>query len=163
MQTKWLGLFVVTVLAGSHSLNAAAAPPDMKDVPLILSGCVIAGEAKNSYLLTNVVIDGTTLAPADAFYRFDTTEALKGYVGRRVEVKGKADLDDVDKGKVRVRTDDGKVTTEVTSERRTVKANDAWFGSDGAIKVDAQVATYKFKVDSVKPLAGNCASAATAR
>jgi hypothetical protein len=58
MQTKWLGLFVVTVLAGSPSLHAAAAPPDMKDVPLILSGCVIAGEAKNSYLLTNVVVDG---------------------------------------------------------------------------------------------------------
>jgi hypothetical protein len=163
MQTKWLGLLVATALAGSYSLNAAVAPPDMEDVPLTLSGCVVAGEAKGSYLLTNVVVDGTTFAPAEAFYRFNTSDGLKGYVGRRVEVKGKADLDDVDTGKVRVRADDGKVTTEVTSERRTVKAKEAWFGSDGAMKVDAKVATYKFTVDSVKPLAGNCASAATAR
>lgn len=163
MQTKWLGLLVATALAGNSSLTAAAAPPDMEDVPLTLSGCVVAGEAKGSYLLTNVVVDGTTFAPADAFYRFNTTNGLKAYVGRRVEVRGKADLDDVDTGKVRVRTEDGKVMTEVTSERRTVKAKEAWFGSVGAMKVDAQVATYKFTVDSVKPLAGNCASAATAR
>ncbi len=76
----------------------------MDDVPLTLSGCVVAGEAKDSYLLTNVVVDGTTLAPTNAFYRFNTTKGLKGYVGRRVEVRGKADLDDVDKGKVKVRT-----------------------------------------------------------
>src|SRR5688572_14399338 len=113
MQTKWLGLLVATALAGSYSLNAAAAPPDLEDVPLTLSGCVVAGEAKGSYLLTNVVVDGTTFAPADAFYRFNTSEGLKGYVGRRVEVKGKADLEDVDSGKVRVRADAGKVTTEV--------------------------------------------------
>jgi hypothetical protein len=110
-----------------------------------------------------VVVDGATLAPPDAFYRFNTSEGFKNYVGRRVEVKGKADLDDVDKGKVRVRTDEGRTTTEVTSERRTVKAKESWFGSDGAMKIDADVATYKFTVDSVKPLAGNCASAAAAR
>jgi hypothetical protein len=163
MHTKWLGVLVATALAGSPSRSAAAAPPDMEDVPLTLSGCVIAGEAKDSYLLTNVVVEGTTFAPAQAFYRFNTSDGLKGYVGRRVEVKGKADLDDVDTGRVRVRADGGKVTTEVTSERRTVKAKEGWFGSDGAVKLDAEVATYKFIVDSVKPLAGNCSSAATAR
>jgi hypothetical protein len=163
MQTKGFVILAATALVGAYILTAAAAPPDMEDVPLTLSGCVVAGEAKDSYLLTNVVVDGTTLAPANAFYRFNTTDGLKNYVGRRVEVKGKADLDDVDKGKVRVRTEDGKVTTEVTSERRSVKAKDAWFGSLGAMKLDADVATYKFNVDSVKPLAGNCASAAVAR
>ena len=164
MQTKWLGRILAAIaLAWAYTPDVTAAPPDMEDVPLTLSGCVVAGQAKDSYLLTNVVVDGTTFAPADAFYRFNTTKGLKDYVGRRVEVKGKADLDDVDKGKVRVRTDDGKVTTEVTSERRTVKAKEAWFGSEGAMKLDAEVATYKFTVDSVKPLAGNCASAATAR
>ena len=55
------------------------------------------------------------------------------------------------------------MTTEVTSERRTVKVEDAWFGSMGAMKLDAEVATYKFEVDAVKPLEGNCASAAAAR
>ena len=163
MQTKWLGILAVAALLGSYRMTASAAPPDMDDVPLTLSGCVVAGEAKDSFLLTNVVVDGTTLAPPNAFYRFNTTKGLKGYVGRRVEVRGKADLDDVDKGKVKVRAEDGKVTTEVTSERRKVKVDDAWFGSFGAMKLDADVATYKFEVDSVKPLAGNCASAAVAR
>ena len=102
MQTKWLGILAVGALVGSYGPTAAAAPPDMDDVPLTLSGCVVAGEAKDSYLLTNVVVDGTTMAPPNAFYRFNTTKGLKGHVGHRVEVRGKADLDDVDKGKVKV-------------------------------------------------------------
>ena len=163
MQRTWLGILAITGLAGSYSITASAAPPDIREVALTLSGCVIAGEAKDSYLLTNVVVDGATMTPPHAFYRFNTTKGLKNYVGRRVEVKGKADLADVDKGKVTLRTDDGQVRTSVTSERRTVTADNAWFGSPGAIKLDADVATYKFNVDSVKPLQGNCAHAAAAR
>jgi hypothetical protein len=162
---KWLGILAIGALVGSYNMTASAAPPDMADVPLTLSGCVLAGEGKDSYLLTNVVVDGTTMAPANAFYRFNTTKGLKEHVGRRVEVKGKADLDDVDKGKVKVRPDgDGKTTTQVSSERRTVKVEESvWFGSLGAKKLDAEIATYKFNVDSVKRLEGNCASAAAAQ
>ncbi len=163
MHTKWLGMLAIGALVGTFAANASAAPPDMDEVPLTLSGCVVAGEAKDSYLLTNVVVDGTTMAPPNAFYRFNTTKGLKAHVGHRVEVKGKADLDDVDKGKVKVRTDDGKTTTKITSEGRSVKVEDsAWFGSMGAKKLDAEIATYKFNVDSVKPLQGNCASASAA-
>src|SRR5687768_17478357 len=131
MQTKWLGILAVSALVGNYGVTASAALPDMDEVPLTLSGCVVAGEAKDSYMLTNVVVDGTTMAPANAFYRFNTTKGLKAHVGHRVEVKGKADLDDVDKGKVKVRTDDdGKVTTQVSSERQTVKIEDSvLFGS----------------------------------
>ena len=160
MRTKWLGMLAFSAVACASG-PMAAAPSD--DVPLTLSGCVVAGEAKDSFLLTNVVIDGSAMAPQHAFYRFNTTKGLRNYVGRRVEVKGKADLDDPDKGKVRVRTEDGKATTEVTSERRTVKVDEAMFGSLGATKLDAEVVTYKFEVDSVKPLAGNCADGAVAR
>jgi hypothetical protein len=163
MQKSWLGMWAVTACLYGFSSTLAAAPPDMDDVPLTLAGCVVAGEAKDSFLLTNVEIDGTTLAPAHAFYRFNTTKGLKDHVGRRVEVKGKADLDDVDEGKVKVRAEDGKVTTEVTSERRTVKVEDAWFGSIGAMRVDATVPTYKFEVEDVRPLAGNCANASAAQ
>ena len=160
MQKKWLGILAVTALAGGYSATATAAPPDMDDVPLTLSGCVVAGQAKDSFLLTNVTVDGSTMAPPNAFYRFNTTKGLKNYVGRRVEVRGEADLDDVDKGKVKVRTDDGKVKTEVKSEGRTVKVDDhVWFGSMGAMKLDAEIATYKFDVKSVKPLEGNCSNA----
>ena len=163
MQRTWLGILAVMGLAATYNLTASAAPPDIGAVPLTLSGCVVAGEAKDSFLLTNVVVDSTTMTPPHAFYRFNTTKGLKSYVGRRVEVKGKADLADVDKGKVTLRTDDGKVTTSVSSERRTVTADNAWFGSPGAMKLDANIATYKFNVDSVKLLEGNCAHAAAAR
>lgn len=162
MQTKWLGILAVAAVAVSYEQAAVAAPVDMDEMPLTLSGCVVAGEEKDSYLLTNVVVEGSAMTPPHAFYRFNTTKGLKDHVGRRVEVKGKADFTDVDRGKVKVRTDDGKVTTSVTSERRTVKVEDAWFGSMGAMKLDAEIATYKFNVDSVKRLEGNCANAAAA-
>lgn len=162
MRNKWLGILAICAMAGGHRL-AAAAPPDMDDVPLTLSGCVVAGESKDSYLLTNVVVDGTTMAPPHAFYRFNTTTGLKDNVGRRVEVKGKADLDDVDKGKLRVKADDGKVQTEISSERRTVKVEGAWFGSTGSMKMKADVPTYKFEVQDVKRLEGNCSNSAAAQ
>ena len=65
MQTKLLGSAGDERPHRKLQPDAAAAPPDMDDVPLTLSGCVVAGEAKDSYLLTNVVVDGTTLAPAE--------------------------------------------------------------------------------------------------
>ena len=163
MLRNWLGAIAFSSLIVGYSLIATAAPPDMEDVPLTLSGCVVAGESKDSFLLTNVVIDGTTMAPPHAFYRFDTTKGLKDHVGRRVEVKGVADLDDVDKGKLRVKAEDGKVRTEISSERRTVKVEGAWFGSMGSMKVQADIPTYKFEVKDVKRLEGNCSSAAAAQ
>jgi hypothetical protein len=158
MNNKWLG--VVTATAGlSAALSAFAAPPDRHDVPLTLSGCVVAGEAKDSFLVTNVEIDGSTLAPRRAFYRFNTSDGLKPHVGRRVEVKGKADLDDMDEGTLRVSTEDGKMTTEITSERQTVEVEDMLFGSIGAMKVDTDIPTYKFEVENIKRLNGDCSSA----
>lgn len=162
MKSTWLRIAAMSAFAATYSVAGSAAP-DIREVPLTLSGCVVAGEAKDSYLLTNVVIDGPTMTPPHAFYRFNTTKGLKNYVGRRVEVKGKADLADVDTGKVTSRTDAGKTTTSVTSERRTVTADNAWFGSLGAMKLDADVATYKFEVESVRPLQGNCANASAAQ
>lgn len=163
MHKTWMVFAAVVTVAGARG-GAAPFPPDMKEVPLTLAGCVVAGEAKDSFLLTNVEIDGTTLAPPHAFYRFDSTRGLKNYVGRRVEVKGQADLTDVDKGKLRVRAhDDGTVTTEISSERRKVKIEDAWFGSVGSMKLDANVPTYKFDVKTITPLEGNCQGSAVAR
>lgn len=164
MTTKSLGILAMAGVVSGFTLAATAAPPDMKDVPLTLTGCVVQGEAKDSFLLTNVVVDGTSMAPANAFYRFDTTKGLKEHVGHRVEVKGKADLDDVDKGKVKTKVEDGKMTTEYTSERRTVKVEDhVGFGSMGSMKMTTEMATYKFDVAGVKRTQGNCASSAAAR
>jgi len=163
MQNTWLGILAIGAIASGYSPSATAAPVDLDDVPLTLSGCVVAGESKDSYLLTNVVVEGTTMTPPHAFYRFNTTKGLKDNVGRRVEVKGTADVDDVDKGKLRVKADEGKVRTEVSSERRTVKVEGAWFGSMGSVKTEADVPTYKFEVQDVKRLEGNCANSEAAQ
>ncbi len=80
-----------------------------------------------------------------------------------MEVKGKADLGDVDKGKLSVKTDDGHTKTEVSSERRTVKVEGAYFGTPGAMKLGAEIPTYKFEVEKISRLAGNCASSGAAR
>ena len=51
-----------------------------------------AGEEKDSFLLTNVEVDG--IRPWHPFMRStdsNTTKGLKDHVGRRVEVTGKAD------------------------------------------------------------------------
>ena len=155
---------LIAVWALGSCLPARAIAQEMKDVPLTLTGCVVAGEEKDSFLLSNVVVDGSTLAPTDAFYRFNTTKDFKDHVGKRVEVKGKADLDDPDKGKLQVNVENGKATTTVKSERRTVKVEEnVRFGSPGSMKMTADVVTYKFDVKSVTPVAGNCESAAVAR
>ena len=155
MQNTWLGFLSATALVGAVSLVDAAPKVD-DDVELTLSGCVVAGEAKDSFLLTSVEVEGSPMAPAHAFYRFNTTKGLKDHIGRRVEVAGKADLNDVDKGKLRVRAEDGKVKTEITSERKKVKVEDVWFGSMGSMKIDADIPTYKFEVEKVKRLEGDC-------
>jgi hypothetical protein len=162
--TRSLAITVIVALIAGFGVTATAAP-DSDNVPLTITGCVIAGEAKDSYMLTNVTIEGTPMAPPHAFYRFNTTKGLKDHVGRRVEVKGKADLEDMDKGKLRVRVDrEGRATTEITSERMKVKVDQTvWFGTAGALKLDADVATYKFEVEDVRRLEGNCASADAAR
>lgn len=161
--TKLLGVTALTIAAlttaGSRATTAAAAKADLDKVPMTLTGCVVAGEAKDSFLLTHVTVDGPV--PHNVFYRLDTTNELKKHVGQRVEVQGYADMDDKDKGKVKVDVKDGKVKTEVTSERKTVKIEspDVYFGSLGAVekgKLKADVATYKVDVKSVKRLEGNC-------
>lgn len=158
-------LSVLTLAAWALGAGLVAAPPDIDKVPITLTGCVMAGQAKDSYLLTNITVDGTV--PHNVYYRLDTTKGLKEQVGRRVEVQGYADLDDLDKGTLEVKTEDGKTTTAVTSERRTVTVDAPVFvgsiGSmaNGSMKTD--IATYKLDVKSVKRLEGNCANAAAAR
>jgi hypothetical protein len=152
-------LSVVAIAAWMTGAGVTVAhAADMDKVPMTLTGCVVAGEAKDSFLLTNVTVDGPV--PNNVFYRFDSTKDLKNNVGKRVEVQGYAELDDMDKGKLKVKATDGKVETKITSERKTIKVPaDVWIGSMGSVdkaKIKADVATYKLHVDTVKRLEGNC-------
>ena len=154
---KLLGVLAIAAWTTGAGAKAAAAA-DMDKVPMTLTGCVVAGEAKDSFLLTNTTVDGPV--PNNVFYRFDSTKDLKSNVGKRVEVQGYAELDDMDKGKLKVKATDGKVETKITSERKTIKVpDDVWIGSMGAVgkaKIKADVTTYKLHVESVKRLEGNC-------
>ena len=153
-------IWALGTLAFAAILVMGVAAKDAGDVPLTLSGCVIPGDAKDSFLVTNVTVSGTTAAPADAFYRLDDSKKLRDYVGHRVEINGVADLDDHDKGKVTIKEKDGKVRTEITSERKTVKAEQpVWGGTIGSMKMKGDISTYGFEVKSVKRLEGNCANA----
>lgn len=158
-------MVLAATLMGS-GLRAAAAAPAAKekgDVPLTLTGCVIAGEARDSFLVTNVTVSGTTAAPANAFYRLDNTKKLRGHVGHRVEIMGEADLADHDKGEVKTKVKDGKVETQITSERQTVKVESpVWGGTVGSMKMKSDISTYGFEVKSVKRVEGNCANASAA-
>jgi hypothetical protein len=153
-----LSMFALS--AGTFASGVKATAADMDKVPMTLTGCVVAGEAKDSFLLTNVTVDGPV--PNNVFYRFDSTKDLKANVGKRVEVQGYAELDDMDKGKVKVTGTDGKVETQVTAERKTIKVPaDVFIGSIGAVdkaKIKAEVRTYKLHVDTVKRLEGNCSA-----
>ena len=149
-------------MMGTHAIPVAA--DDHDEVPMTLTGCVIAGQEKDTFVLTNVSIEGPSSIPSHAFYRFDKSKAFRDHVGHRVEVRGKADLDDVDKGRMKVRVkDDGSARTEIRSERQTVKVDhNVWVGTGGSMKLEADIPTYAFKVDKVSRLQGNCSSSPVA-
>lgn len=152
--TRTLSVLVLAVgIAGSAFVTRTIARD--KDVPMTLTGCVVAGEEPGTFMVTNVVAEG--LGPTNAFYRLDSSKDLARQVGHRVEIKGKADLGDFDKGKMRVKTDDNKVTTEVKADGKKVKVEESiWAGTMGSRKINADIATYGFEVKSVKRLEGNC-------
>ncbi len=155
-------LAVVTLAISTLGLPARpAAAADEDDVPLTIRGCVVPGEAKDSFLLTDVEVQGPA-APANAFYRFDTTSGLASQVGYRVEVKGRADLDDPDKGKMKMEVEHGKVETTISTEGKTVKTEEnLWFGTEGSAKMKADIVSYKLHVDHVQRIAGaTCANPA---
>jgi hypothetical protein len=153
-----LGALAMALTLFSGGNTPVAAKGD--EVPLTLTGCVIPGEAKDTFLITNVTLSGTTAAPTNAYYRLDDTKKLRKHVGERVEISGMADLDDHDKGTLKMKEKDGKVETEISSERQTVKIDgDVWGGSLGATKLKADINTYGFEVKSIKRLEGNCSSA----
>jgi hypothetical protein len=151
--TRLFGILTVaaSALASGHLF---AAPKS--DTPLTLAGCVVEGQGKDTFLITNVTVDGS--APANAFYRLDSTKELRDRVGQRVEIAGTVDFGDLDKGKLKVDVSKkGQRTTVVESERKTVKVEDhVWVGSEGAAKMKANIATYPFEVKSVKRVDGNC-------
>lgn len=149
---------LATVTATAQSSSASR----LDETPLTLTGCVAQGERPDSYLIRNLKVGGAgaVSAPAGAFYRLDTTKGLKEHVNHQIEISGRADLVDVDKGTVTTKTNSaGQSTTSVNSERRTVTAKDAtvWAGTAGTeTVVKVPVNTYKFKVGGIRMVSSTC-------
>jgi hypothetical protein len=163
---KLVGSIVALGFALALGTAATPAAADRDHAKITLTGCVVAGEEKNSFVLTNAVVGGEDArrAPEGAFFRLDSGKGLKNHVGRLVELSGEADLGDVDKGKLAVKTDgDGTAQASITTERKTVKAEvgkdsglvpGVMVGSEGSMKAD--ISTYKFKVSKVRVLGDRC-------
>lgn len=158
---------------GTQAPAGTAVPGDDKIVPgpVTLTGCVAAGEKKNTYVLSNVhrtdVAARTTggipsasptphtrYSDANVVYWLDKPEKLKGHVGHSVQIEGILE-EDVDKSKVT--TDDGKtkVTTERTKSVEVPETSRA--GMRASAGGEAKRLTYKVKVASVTMLAEACA------
>jgi hypothetical protein len=153
--TRALSVCTLAVCVTGSGFMARALAKGRSEIPAKISGCVVAGEAKGSFLLTGVTVDGNV--PSNAFYRLDSTKGLRPHVGQRVEVSGVADLGEYEKGKVKVNTDDGKTTTKVTAGDQRLKVDsNVWAGSMGAAKMKADIDTYGFEVKRVKRIDGNC-------
>jgi hypothetical protein len=164
---KLVGAAVVLGVAVSV-FSAAPSARDKDHARLTLTGCVVAGEGKDAYLLTNIAVAGEDAgrAPANAFYRLDSTKGLKNQVGHQIELSGTADLSDLDKGTLKVKTDDqGRATAEIKSERKTVTAEvgkdsnlvpTVMAGSEGTLKTE--IATYKFKTAKIRVIGDRCQS-----
>jgi hypothetical protein len=125
--------FLATTLAVAAAAVSVSAQdkPKTKDRAVTISGCVVAGEAPDSFILKDVkqVSEGWNVTPKDpsgapAFFWLNTTEGLAARVGQRVEVAGTVDFSDSHKGqtKVTIDPDDTKDTkTEISSAGRSVK------------------------------------------
>ncbi|HXG53865.1 MAG TPA: hypothetical protein VNJ03_00660 [Vicinamibacterales bacterium] len=160
---------------GSQAPAGTPVPGDDKIAPgpVTLTGCVAAGDKKDTFMLSNVHRVDTAAATtggtpnahpsghammtpdANVVYWLDSPAKLRGHVGHQVTIEGTLD-EDVDKSKVKVKAD-GK--TQVTTERtKSVKApagsaTGAAMASGGT---ETKRLTYKVKVASVTMTADTC-------
>lgn len=159
-----IGILTVAGAVSASALVGYSAAQDQDTdrdaVPLTLNGCVLPAQTPFTYFVKDVVATGHPSVPPTAFYRFDPLDngKLREYVGKRVEITGKADLADPDDAKLRVQMEDDKITTAVTSERRRVAMDSpVWAGTIGEIELEADVPSYGFDIDSVRAVTGPCA------
>lgn len=170
-------IFAVTTLAAAATATAVRAQdkPKVKDRAVTISGCVVAGEAADSFLLNDVKqLSGSWMAPvpkdlngSPVLYWLNTTEGLADRVGKRVEVAGTVDFSDTHKGQTKVTTDpdDTKdmktemssagrsVTTKVDSNPAVAKAAE---GAQVSKVTTPAAVVYDLHVKSVRTVPGTC-------
>jgi hypothetical protein len=83
------------------------------DRSITISGCVVAGEAADTFILKDVKqLSNGWMAPepkdpagVPAFYWLNTADGLAERVGKRVEVAGVVDFSDAHKGQTKIEVD----------------------------------------------------------
>jgi len=152
-------MLAMTVAAGAQ-VKPKKADDKIAKQPVTLTGCVTAGTAHNTYMLTDVqrtdVAVGTSGAPdTAAVYWLNQPDKFKSHVGHKVEIVGMLD-DDVDKTKVK--TKDGKVElkTERTKKVEVPEGSAAAASATAAAPGEIKVPSFKVKVQSVRLLADTC-------
>ncbi len=168
MMSRSVGAIATLVLACSlveaDTRDSGQDPPALGKRRVILSGCVVAGEKRDTYLLMDLAIENPRNEgiPVFAMYRLNTDRGLREHVGHRVQVTGIVDFRESHDGKVIVANEGpGDTTLELKARGGNVEAKvdpyDAsplMVGTSG--KVEAAVPSYKMTVRSVERLPRRC-------
>lgn len=174
---KWIVGVPVAAILGMAIV--AAAPPQKKDSPITIRGCVKAGEEPDTFLLMRVtqVRPGKVVGESvpddsegrDVMYWLSSTKGLADLVGKRVEVKGTIDLNDPKEGQTKVSADSSKrldATSEMKSDGKTVTVKTdsqpavaPTTSSETKVKTEGpkiERVVYRLKVTSVRRIDGVC-------
>ena len=152
---KYLSLCLVlaAVTTGAAQTPSGKGPDKINRDPITLTGCVAAGQEKDTYMLSNVQRPDKAPGTADpnVIYWLSSPDKLKAHVGHQVEVTGKLD-DDVKETKVKEK--DGKVALKKGSKK--VEVPEASTAGNAAGTPGTRRTTYKVEVASVKMLSASC-------
>ena len=140
-------LFAVTVAASACSSEPETPPAQSQtqttqqlNAPATLTGCLRAGEAANTFVLT---ASATEAGATPATYNLEgaTDTNLQGHVGQRVEVSG-------------IIAEQQHVVTREAPQPADQKAT----GTSGTptVQTGTQLAVRTVQVKSVRPIAGSC-------
>lgn len=161
MKRLSFGLLGAAIVAASTITSAQTPPPKDKDKvqpqPITLSGCVAAGTAANTFMLTNVHRSDMPTAgtPDVGIYWLDSPDKLKPHVGHQVEVVGRLDSD-TDKTTVTVKEDKVEVSSERGTRKVSVPEGTPAAAAVKAVGASGKQVSYKVKVDSVKMISASC-------
>jgi hypothetical protein len=160
----------LAALAAGMSSAAAQQPADdrkyEKGSSVTLQGCVVAAEAKDTWVLTNVKEwpAGTTDMGkfGKRYYWLDKLgKDLRAHGGHTIQVVGK--IDDVKKSEIEIKSgeDGAGMTVEIEGPGKDVRTTvgNAQVNPIGAIVgggKDIPITLLKVKVDEIKMIAANC-------
>jgi hypothetical protein len=131
-------------------------------VPVTITGCVNAGAASNTFVLTRVEeVSAAQTRPADSIYWLSTTKGLKEHVGHKISVTGtfSPERDAGKTGKLKIEsnptTGEEKVVLENGMKRVELKSEPGAVGTSG-VKAEIERPYRRLEVQTIKMIASSC-------